>query len=54
MKKNYVSPCILLLAGGDPGGEPHSYDPKKDPSLGAKLGDLGDFGDFDKEKFSQW
>lgn len=54
MKKNYVSPCILLLTCGDPGAETSPYNPDNDPSLGAKLGDLSDFGDFDKEKFSQW
>ena len=54
MKKNYVSPCIILLTGGDPGAAYSPYDPNNDPSLGAKQGDLGDFGDFDKDKFSQW
>lgn len=53
MKKNYVSPCILLLTGGDPGAETSPYNPDNDPSLGAKQGDLSDFGDFDKEKFSR-
>lgn len=54
MKKSYVSPSIMLLAGVDPGGDPHSYDPGKDPSLGAKQGEFDDFDDFDKDKFSQW
>ncbi|WP_277016826.1 hypothetical protein [Prevotella corporis] len=52
MKKNYVSPCILLQAGGDPGGDDKPWSPADD-ELG-KQGELGDFDDFDKEKFSQW
>ncbi len=56
-KKTYVSPGIMLLAanGGDPGAGTSPYDPKTDPSLGAKRGQFDDFEDFDDNEFTmQW
>ena len=55
-KKTYVSPGIMLLAAGDPGGNfGGQYSPDKDPSLGAKRGQFDDFDDFDDDEFTtQW
>ena len=55
-KKTYVSPGIMLLevpGGGGPGaGVGSPYDKDKDPSLGAKDGQLDDFEGFNDDEFT--
>ncbi len=55
-KKTYVSPGIMLLAAGDPGGNfGDQYSPNKDSSLGAKGYQFDEFDDFNDDEFtSQW
>lgn len=54
-KKTYVSPRIMLLAAGDPGGDFGKYSPNDDSSLDAKRGQFDDFDDFDDDEFTmQW